>query len=510
LDGYEWLLAFNSKTDLVTSKRQERGRVQLDINRMQQLKQDKAKYEAAVNAYKPEVSSLETVREKIVRLEGNLEQSQSTLDRLTEMRSEAILKANLTNEERELASHDLQKRKEHQLIQFALMLVVSVALIVAGALTQPLLSLLGIIPVALALVFYMRYRRADRILSLTADIQTLNRQIEGATHTVQDARQQIERLALESGFRNREDVDLALSKTNEQIMQMTGQPSIDGVVALVQSAESDLKRLEESDPSMNLQKLDREINEKLNEVQELEKTKPASADTLQYDAPSHREVQTRVEELRTKTGELENERQRKLGTVTQLETELETLKRDYDRLAGLEKEYKDLQDKKTVLSLVLQELGETSKKLRSQVMPYARLIINQILPILTDGRYSEFEITEDLKFKAHSNEAGGYKDREVFSGGTQDQFLIALRLAFTQSILDSRVMADRYCLLMDECISSSDDQRKQGIFEVLDAMKKTFSQIFVIAHEDISNFTDNHIVLARNRRGYTEIRSKSW
>jgi exonuclease SbcC len=115
-----------------------------------------------------------------------------------------------------------------------------------------------------------------------------------------------------------------------------------------------------------------------------------------------------------------------------------------------------------------------------------------------------------LKFKAHSIEAGGYKEREIFSGGTQDQFLIALRLAFTQSILDSRVMADRYCLLMDECISSSDDQRKQGIFEVLDAVKKTFSQIFVIAHEDISNVTDHHLVLSRNKRGYTEVRSKSW
>jgi ABC-type Mn2+/Zn2+ transport system ATPase subunit len=85
-----------------------------------------------------------------------------------------------------------------------------------------------------------------------------------------------------------------------------------------------------------------------------------------------------------------------------------------------------------------------------------------------------------------------------------------LRLAFTQSILDSRVMADRYSLLMDECISSSDDQRKQGIFEVLDAMKKTFSQIFIIAHEDISTFVDHHIVLSRNQHGYTEIRSRSW
>ena len=510
LTAYDWLFAFNSKTDLVTSKRKERERIQLDINRIEQLKQEKARYEAAVKAYKPEVSRLETVREKSVRFEDNLGQSQGALDRLSAMRREAILRANLNDRELELAGHDVQKIKERQLIQFALMLILSVALIVAGALTQPLLSILGIIPVALAVVLYMRYRRTDRILSHAADIQALNRQIGDSTRRVQDAHQQVERLALESGFRNHEDVDVALSKTNQQIMQMTGQPSIHGAEALVQSAQTDLKRLEQSDPGKSLRELDREINEKLSEIQELEKAKPLFVNTLQYDAAQHREFQTRVEQLQTKTGELEKERSRKLGTVTQLEKDLETLKRDYDRLSGLEKEHKDIQEKKTVLDLVVQEIGETSKKLRSQVMPHARMIINQILPILTDGRYSEFEITEDLKFKAHSNEAGGYKEREVFSGGTQDQFLIILRLAFTQSILDSRVMADRYSLLMDECISSSDDQRKQGIFEVLDAVKKTFSQIFVIAHEDISNLTDHHLVLARSRRGYTEIRSKSW
>jgi exonuclease SbcC len=510
LAAYDWLFAFNSKTDLATSKRQERERIQIDINRIGQLKQDKARYKVAVNTYKPEVSRLETVREKIVRLEDNLGQSQSALDRLNAMRKEATLRANLNDKELELAGHDLQKRKERQLIQFAVMLVLSVALIVAGALTQPLLSVLGIIPVALAVVLYMRYRRTDRILSHAADIQAMNRQIDDSSRRIQDVHHQIERFARESGFRNHQEVDVALSKTNQQIMQMTGQPSIHGVEALAKSAQVDLKTLEESDPDKSFCELDREINEKLGEIRELEKTKPPSAETLQYDAALHREYQTRVEQLQTEIGGIEKDCSGKLGTLTQLETDLETLKKDHDRLPGLEKDYSALQEKKTVLDLVLQELGETSRKLRSQVMPYARMIINQILPILTDGRYSEFEITEDLKFKAHSNEAGGYKEREVFSGGTQDQFLIALRLAFTQSILDSRVMADRYSLLMDECISSSDDQRKQGIFEVLDAVKKTFSQIFVIAHEDISNLTDHHLVLARSRRGYTEIRSKSW
>ena len=36
------------------------------------------------------------------------------------------------------------------------------------------------------------------------------------------------------------------------------------------------------------------------------------------------------------------------------------------------------------------------------------------------------------------------------------------------TILDSRVGSDRYSLFMDECISSSDYGRRQGIFEVLD------------------------------------------
>ena len=127
---------------------------------------------------------------------------------------------------------------------------------------------------------------------------------------------------------------------------------------------------------------------------------------------------------------------------------------------------------------------------------------------LTNGRYSDFEIAEDLTSTV--NVQGGYRPREVFSGGTQDQFLIALRLAFTKSILDSRVAADRYCLLMDECISSSDEQRRQGVFEVLDQMKETFPQIFIIAHDDISNFVDYHVTLGRDESGYSNVISKSW
>jgi exonuclease SbcC len=390
------------------------------------------------------------------------------------------------------------------------MLIVSVVLIVAGVLTALALILLGIITGTVSAVLYMRYRRTDHLIAGTMDIQSINKQIEDTKDSTQEAQRQIAQVASDTGLRTRSEVDQALSKINEQVMQRTGQSSIEGVEALIQNNDNEIKSLETSNLETKLSTLDGEISEERNRIQELEKAKPTSANELHYDATAHADAQGRTEALQKEAAGIENERQLKLGRGLQLDAALANTKNDHDRLPALETGYQTLMEKKMLLRLVLDELAETSKKLRSQVLPQARLIVNQILPILTDGRYSELEITEDLKFKAHSIEAGGYKEREIFSGGTQDQFLIALRLAFTQSILDSRVMADRYCLLMDECISSSDDQRKQGIFEVLDAVKKTFSQIFVIAHEDISNVTDHHLVLSRNRRGYTEVRSKSW
>ena len=509
-DGYNWLFAFNSKTSLIESKTNERTRIISDIDSITRLIKDNTTYGNTLDAIKPEVTRLATIREKLVNLETVLEQNNKTLHKLNLALNEAVKKQNLTDRELELSSHDLQKSKNSQFLRFMGLMITSVILIVAGILTQLALTLLGALAGVSAVVFYMRYRRTERLIESTTDIQSLNKQITDSKTEIQNTQRDIDRIVADSGFTALSQVDDAISNVSNRIMQATGQSSIQAVEALVKNNVKEIKRLEAADPQAHLKRLESEIKEEQNSIRELEKSKPSSANELQYDSVVHSSAQRTTDKLQNEFKEIDNEHQRKLGIASQLDTELGNLKNDHERLPNLEIEYTGLKTKETLLELVLQELGETSKKLRSQVLPQARLIVNQILPILTDGRYSELEITEDLKFKAHSIEAGGYKEKEIFSGGTQDQFLIALRLAFTESILDSRVMADRYCLLMDECISSSDDQRKQGIFEVLDAVKKTFSQIFVIAHEDISNVTDHHLVLSRNKRGYTEVRSKSW
>lgn len=87
------------------------------------------------------------------------------------------------------------------------------------------------------------------------------------------------------------------------------------------------------------------------------------------------------------------------------------------------------------------------------------------------------------------------KPRELFSGRTQDQFLIALRLAFTESIVSSRISSLNFSLLMDECFSSSDERRKKQIFQILRSSNVTFKQIFIVSHENISKYVDHYLHL---------------
>ncbi len=205
------------------------------------------------------------------------------------------------------------------------------------------------------------------------------------------------------------------------------------------------------------------------------------------------------------------------GNIRAFDGELTSIDDDLKRLGNAEEEYnkqKLLVERSTaridLLERVESELKQTALHVRKQVFPHARLVINRILPQITSGHYVDMQITEDFHFKTYSTEANDYKESAMFSGGTQDQFLIALRLAFTQTILESRVRASRYALFMDECISSSDDLRRQGIFDMLDTMKNIFPQIFIIAHEDISEFVEHHLILSKDAKAFTKIRKVSW
>lgn len=510
LRRYEWLSAYNSANEVLSSLNDQLSQVRKDITEITNLGSQIETWEAALAKYKPRIGELESHKTTFADLERRLGEGRRSAESMEVMVGEAVRKTGLPERNLKLLLTDLPARKQRQLIGFGSMLIAGLAFLITGLLTNISLSLIGIVLLPASLYVFRGYLRLDGLQTVGSEAVSLIRRREEEEKTLEDVKLGIEEQAKQTGFNSTEEVNKALSFTISELISETGRSSVQGLEAVIDSSKERLKRIKDSNPIERAEDLQSQIRTKGGEIENLLRNKPHSVDDLLYNKQLHEAIKEEVDSLQTGCTNVDKDIQNKLGAINQLDGELERLKPDFEFYPQLDQEVGEIQTKAEILGILLNELDETSKELRNKVIPHARFIINRILPALTDGRYSDFEISEDLRFKVHAIQAGGHKEREVFSGGTQDQFLIALRLAFTQSILDSRVMADRYSLLMDECISSSDESRKQGIFEVLDLVRETFPQILVIAHEDISDYVDHHIVLARNQRGYTEIRSRSW
>jgi exonuclease SbcC len=186
--------------------------------------------------------------------------------------------------------------------------------------------------------------------------------------------------------------------------------------------------------------------------------------------------------------------------------ELRVLKADFEAFPVFKSKLTLLEEEIVLLTRLENELLMTSEELRKRIVPNASFVVNQILPLLTTQRYSNFEIADDFMFKAYSAASGSYEQIGIFSGGTRDQFLLALRLAFSDSLLGARkVKDDNLCIMLDDVLSTSDEMRKMATVQMLRAMQTSFSQIIVAAHDDLASNLDYAIILAKDENGFTRV-----
>lgn len=82
------------------------------------------------------------------------------------------------------------------------------------------------------------------------------------------------------------------------------------------------------------------------------------------------------------------------------------------------------------------------------------------------------------------NDIDTYIDKKLLSGGTEDQILLALRVAFAMSLLPQSKGHYPKFLFLDESFSSSDSERRLEILNWLtDDLSSIFSQIIIISHQ---------------------------
>jgi DNA repair protein SbcC/Rad50 len=128
-------------------------------------------------------------------------------------------------------------------------------------------------------------------------------------------------------------------------------------------------------------------------------------------------------------------------------------------------------------------IEKTAESRRFRFRPGVETYMGEILPSLTSGRYKAVMLDEGFGVQVFDPEAGEYRPKDVFSGGTEDQFLLAMRLAFALALIPEVKGATPQFLWLDEPLGSSDETRRSGIVEYLSVnLSRLFTQIFIVSH----------------------------
>ena len=142
-----------------------------------------------------------------------------------------------------------------------------------------------------------------------------------------------------------------------------------------------------------------------------------------------------------------------------------------------------LQNQLAVVKYSIKGLDQTSESLRNRVKPQVERYMSQILPVITSGRYKAVQLEDDYTVRVFDPEAGEFRPKEVFSGGTEDQLLLAMRLAFALALIPQAKGSNPEFLFLDEPLGSSDKVRREGILELIHKeLSQNFKQIFIISH----------------------------
>jgi len=180
-------------------------------------------------------------------------------------------------------------------------------------------------------------------------------------------------------------------------------------------------------------------------------------------------VKTQIEDAITRITELRQFLEENKG----LEEQVDEQKRKVQLLE------KDL----AVVKYSVKGLEQTSESLRNRVKPQVERYMGLILPVITSGRYKAVQLEEDYTVRVFDPEAGEFRPKEVFSGGTEDQLLLAMRLAFALALIPQAKGRNPEFLFLDEPLGSSDRIRREGILALMHKeLSENFKQIFLISH----------------------------
>lgn len=155
---------------------------------------------------------------------------------------------------------------------------------------------------------------------------------------------------------------------------------------------------------------------------------------------------------------------------------------------------RDLQVIEQALALV--ETAEV--ELTQIVLPRTMELLIHILPILTADRYKDVKINDRYEVRVFDSKMGGYVEKTLFSGGTNDQIALGIRLAFAMATMNKD--QPESFIFLDEPLGFFDDERKNCLIDFLTHGKiaDLFAQRFVVTNFSQIKSHFDHIIELSN------------
>ncbi len=203
--------------------------------------------------------------------------------------------------------------------------------------------------------------------------------------------------------------------------------------------------------------------------------------------------------------ELERVKSEAEGLRKQIGETEERLQQLPDLRARLDEVRKKIQEVEVELrarEIAMDALKKVAERLRAAFAPSVEGNMSWIISYITNGRYKAVRIDpQTYDVEVYDAEAGRWMRRDIYSGGTNDQFLFAMRIAFILSLLPAAKGTYPKFLFLDEPLGSSDSERRSRIVELLSReLTRLFDQVLLITHVDVDEPPGSTIIVMSDGR----------
>ena len=280
--------------------------------------------------------------------------------------------------------------------------------------------------------------------------------------------------------------------------------------------EEEINRLSKEIESKNRRKKEKinermRIEERIGEARKRlsEMRPPNPPEGIEIDL-SEENVSDELKKAERRYHEISNNLSATKERIKNLESRLKEIEKEIKSYEEekIEEKYEDLKRKRsemrerlTVLERLVHVLREVSTEIGASFSPSMERYMSEVISYVTGGRYKAVRLGERYEIEVFDSEAGRFIPKDIYSGGTIDQFLLAMRISFILSLLPQTKGRYPRFLFLDEPLSSSDSERRRNILRLMSkVLTRYFDQIFLITHVEVEGEGDWTEISVENGR----------